>query len=497
MSKYDVVIVGSGLGGLVCANMLSKEGYSVCVLEKNSIIGGCLQSFKRNGHLLDTGFHYIGSLDSGQILHQYFKYFGILDKIKLRRLDDDAFDVINYEGNEYKYAMGYDRFVDTLAEKFPSERAGLTEYASRIKNICGLIGVENLRKGLITGGGMEYFSQSASHMIEETVKDEKLRNILAGNVTLYGGERDHSMLYHHAMINGSNIEGAYRIVDGTQSVADAFVDVIRSNGGNVFTKSEVTRFVVENDRVSAVEVAGGERIEAKYFISNLHPAITLGMVEKTKAIKKAYLTRMNSMPNTYGLFTVHLIMKKNSFPYINRNYYLHEGSDAWYATAHPEDKRVKFALVCNQANSTNERYADVVTILCPMFFDEVAQWSGTTVERRGDLYKEFKQAKAEEVLNFAARYIPNLRENVEKIYTATPLTYRDYTATPEGSAYGIAKSYKNPLISLIPTKTKIDNLLLTGQNLNVHGALGVTLTATLTCSELLGKEYLAKKIGAV
>ena len=203
------------------------------------------------------------------------------------------------------------------------------------------------------------------------------------------------------------------------------------------------------------------------------------------------------MPNTYGLFTVYLIMKKNSFPYINRNYYLHEGSDAWYATAHPEDKSVKFALVCNQANSTNERYADVVTILCPMFFDEVAQWSNTSVERRGDSYKEFKQAKAEEVLAFAARYFPNIRENIEKIYTATPLTYRDYTATPEGSAYGISKNYNNPLISLIPTKTKIENLFLTGQNLNVHGALGVTLTATLTCSELLGKEYLAKKIGAV
>jgi phytoene dehydrogenase-like protein len=497
MSKYDVVIVGSGLGGLECATMLSKEGYHVCVLEKNPIIGGCLQSFKRNGHLLDTGFHYIGSLDPGQILHQYFKYFGILDKIKLRRLDDEAFDVINYEDREYKYAMGYNRFVDTLAESFPSEREGLKEYTNRIKNICGLIGVEHLRNGLITRGGMEYFSQSASQMIEETVKDEKLRNILAGNVTLYGGARNHSMLYHHAMINGSNIEGAYRIVDGTQSVADAFADVIRSNGGDVLRNSEVTRFIVDNDRISAVEVNGSDRIEAKYFISNLHPATTMDLVDRTKAIKKAYITRINSMPNTYGLFTVYLIMKKDSFPYINRNYYLHEGSDAWYATAHPEDKSVKFALVCNQANSTNERYADVVTILCPMFFDEVAQWSNTSVERRGDSYKEFKQAKAEEVLAFTARYFPNIRENVEKVYTATPLTYRDYTATPEGSAYGISKNYNNPLISLIPTKTKIENLFLTGQNLNVHGALGVTLTATLTCSELLGKEYLAKKIGAV
>jgi len=497
MSRYDVVVAGSGLGGLECAAMLSKEGYSVCVLEKNPVFGGCLQSFSRAGHLLDTGIHYIGSLDPGQIMHQYFKYFGILDSIKLRRLDADAFDIISYQGQEYKHAMGFDRFVDTLAQQFPLERNGLREYAQIVKGVYDLIGVDHLRKGIISVGGMEYFSQSASQVIDSTVGDEKLRNILAGSVTLYGGARDYSTLYHHAMINGSNIDGAYRIVDGTQSVADALVEVIRKNGGDVFRNSEVTRFVVASGKITAVEVNGTEHIEAKYFISNLHPATTLNLVEKTKEVKKAYLTRMNSIPNSYGLFTLYLIMKKGSFPYKNSNYYLHGGNDAWYATAHPEDKSVKFALVCNQANSQNEKFADVVTVLCPMYFDEVEQWSDSRIGRRGIPYEEFKQAKAAELLDFTAKYISNIRGNVEAIHTATPLTYRDYTAIPEGSAYGMTKNYKNPLVSLIPSRTKIENLLLTGQNLNVHGALGVTLTATLTCSELLGREYLAKKIGEV
>ena len=70
MQKYDIVIIGSGLGGLICAAVLSREGYSVCVLEKNDIPGGCFQGFKRFGRTLDTGVHYIGSMDEGEILHR-------------------------------------------------------------------------------------------------------------------------------------------------------------------------------------------------------------------------------------------------------------------------------------------------------------------------------------------------------------------------------------------------------------------------------------------
>ena len=82
MSKYDIIIIGSGLGGLECGAILSKEGYNVCVLEKNELFGGCFQTYRRKGHLLDTGIHYIGSLDEGQVMNQFFRYVGIMDHLK-------------------------------------------------------------------------------------------------------------------------------------------------------------------------------------------------------------------------------------------------------------------------------------------------------------------------------------------------------------------------------------------------------------------------------
>lgn len=495
MSKYDVVVIGSGLGGLECAAMLSKEGMSVCVVEKNHVFGGCLQSFRRAGHLLDTGIHYIGSSAPGQIMDQYFRYLGLRDRIKLKRLDDDAFDVIHYPDREYNYAMGYENFAETLADYFPAERANILAYTEKIKDICGLIGVERLRNGIINGDGMAHLSESASAMIDGAVRDPRLASVLAGTVTLYGGRRDYSTLYHHAMITGSNIEGAYRIVDGSQSVADGLIDIIRANGGTAMGDSAVTRIVVEGDRAVAVEINGVERIEANHFISNLHPALTFELADRTGVVKKAYLSRINSLPNTYGLFSVYLIMKRGTVRYVNRNHYLHAGEDAWYAASNPQDNAIKFALVVMQANSADEEHANVVNILCPMHFGEVEQWSDTRVGGRGKDYEQFKARKAEQVLAFTEQFLPEIRKNVEKIVITTPLTYRDYTGTVEGSAYGIMKGYRNPLVSLIPTQTKIKNLYLTGQNLNVHGMVGVTLTSTLTCAELLGAQYLARKIG--
>ena len=81
--KYDIVIIGSGIGGLICGNVLAKEGLSVCVLEKNKQIGGSLQTFSRDKTVFDSGVHYIGGLDKGQNLYQVFKYLGVMDKLKL------------------------------------------------------------------------------------------------------------------------------------------------------------------------------------------------------------------------------------------------------------------------------------------------------------------------------------------------------------------------------------------------------------------------------
>ena len=150
MSKYDIIIIGSGLGGLECGAILSKEGYHVCVLEKNELFGGCFQTYQRGGHRMDTGIHYIGSLDEGQIMNQYFRYFGIMDKLSIKRMDEEVFDRIYYKDAIYDYAMGYERFMETLCCSFPHERGNLKKYVTSIRSVGNLISIDHLRKGRLS-----------------------------------------------------------------------------------------------------------------------------------------------------------------------------------------------------------------------------------------------------------------------------------------------------------------------------------------------------------
>src|SRR6056297_1970616 len=121
MSKIEVAIIGSGLGGLLTGYILAREGMQVEIFEKNDHPGGCMQSYKKNGHWFDTGLHYIGGAAPGQNLHQFFRYFGLLPDLPIKPLDPTGFERIRYQGQEFRWATGFDAFAQELKKSFPKE----------------------------------------------------------------------------------------------------------------------------------------------------------------------------------------------------------------------------------------------------------------------------------------------------------------------------------------------------------------------------------------
>jgi all-trans-retinol 13,14-reductase len=129
-----------------------------------------------------------------------------------------------------------------------------------------------------------------------------------------------------------------------------------------------------------------------------------------------------------------------------------------------------------------------------MKYDEVKQWENSGIGKRGDDYEAFKKHKAELLIEQIDKQFPGFKSSIVNYYTSTPLSMVSYTGTRNGSIYGIRHDSNEPLKTNITPRTKIPNLLLSGQNVNLHGVLGVTVGAVLTCTNLLGMEYLLKKI---
>ena len=492
--KYDAVIIGSGLGGLQCGYILSMEGYNVCILEKNSQLGGCLQTFTRKGTVFDTGMHYIGSMDEGQILNNLFRYFGLTSTLNLKRMDEDGYDVVSYKDREYKFAMGYDRFTETMLEYFPNEHDALSKYVTKLQEISKSVDIFNLReKSYSHTGYLDFFSVGMDDYLNSITNDESLRSVLLGLSPLYAGIKERAPLYLPMIIHSSFISSAYRFIDGGSQISDILAGYITGNGGTIIRKAEVTDLIYETGKIKAVKINNSEIIEGDTFISNIHPRTLLNIAGNVP-FRPAYRNRIASIGETTGAFTLYLSMKKNSYEYINRNYYVFKTDKVWEAPIYESGEWPMGYMIHFSPSSASEKYTDSVIVNTYMKWEDVSQWEKTTVEKRGDDYREFKRRKAEKLLEIIEADFPGIKGMTEEYYTSTPLTYRDYIGSPTGSFYGMLKDFRDPLRSMVMPRTTIPNLLHTGQNINVHGVIGVTIGSVLTCSELLGTQYLVEKM---
>lgn len=505
---YDFVIIGSGLGGLQCAYILASEGYSVIVLEKNRQFGGSLQVFSRNKHIFDTGVHYIGGLNEGQNMNQFFKYFGVMDKVKFKKLDIDGFDRIKFKGDEktYLHGQGYDNFKRLLLLDFPEEKKAIYEYCEKIISITKEFPMYNIDNSL----DPDYFSKDyltidTANFLETITNNKKLRNVLAGSHTLYAGIKDETPLYVHALVINSYIESAYRVVGGGSKIVIQLVKNIKKLGGEIINNARVISSTFEKNkekkkaRMLSVVLDDGREFKGNNFISNIAPYQTIQITGEDK-FNKAYIHRIEKLKTTISSFTLHLSLKNKSTKYLNHNIYYFKDENIWNSVEYKESEWPTSFLVSMPVDKNTTEHSNIMSIVAYMNYSEVKKWENTfntdsSKKSRGDDYNKWKKEKELSLLKVLDQELfPGISKDVISMESSTPLTYRDYIGNSNGAMYGTAKDYKNPIKTFINTRTKVPNLLLTGQYLNLHGVLGVTVSSFITCFEFIDRKYLTNKI---
>lgn len=487
------IIIGSGLGGLSCGVMLSRNGYEVTVLEQGSQIGGCLQCFKRSGVKFETGMHFIGSASPGQTLHKLMRYLN-LNNVELNRLNTSAYDIVSLNGNQFKFANGREAFLEQMGNYFPNEKDNLVRYYDIIEQIAQASSLHSLRHAendMVVN--TFYQTVSINEVLDGLFQDELLKNVLVGNLPLYAAEKDKTPFSQHAFIMDFYNQSAYRIVGGSDSISTSLCDTITSMGGSVLPRHKVTKIVCDETHAIGVEVNNSEFLTADIIIADIHPARVMELLD-TKLIRPAFRNRISSIKNTTAGFSTYIKFKPNTVPYLNSNFYSFNNITPWNCETYTEEEWPKGYLYMHMCHEPNPKFASSGVILSYMNMEDVEEWSNTTIGKRGKDYEVFKDKKAHTLLTAVEKDFPGFIDSIESIYTATPLTYRDYTGTEGGSMYGVAKDITLGAACRVPHKTKVPNLLLTGQNINSHGMLGVLVGSIVTCSELLTAETIYQQI---
>lgn len=493
-------MIGSGLGGLVSALILAKEGLKVCVLEKNNQYGGNLQTFSREKLIFDTGVHYLGGLSKGQNLHHFFSYLEIMDDLELHQMNEDGYDKISFgeENIEYPHAQGYENFIEQLAAYFPNEKQNLESYCEEIQYVCAqfpryqVIGKDSYNE--------EILHLNTKRFIESVTQDKKLQAVLLGSNFLYGGDSENIPFYVHALIVNSYIQSAYKCVKGGSQITKLLIKKLRQYGAEVHKHSEVSGFIFDETGVlSSVTTKSGKEYAAKKFISNIEIRSFIKLIGEEK-LRKSFLNRVMSWEPVSSCFSVYLVLKPQSLPNFNYNIYHYSSEEmVWNAFRYSKDSWPETYMLSSTPSKHYPDYAESLTAISYMDFDEIKDWEktvNTVAEKhdRGLKYEHFKLEKAEKMISALEKKIPNLRHSIKSIYTSSPLSYRDYIGSFEGNMYGYMKSSDNPLKTMVSPRTKTDNLFLTGQSVNMHGILGVTIGAFNTCAEILGKEIVDERL---
>lgn len=495
--KNTAIIIGGGIAGLFTGAFLAKNGVNVTILEKNATAGGGLQCFYRNGKVFDTGIHIMGGFEENGALTKICRYLGVYDKLDIQHIPSDCVDQIYIHSTRetFKISSGREGFIRSLGAYFPNEEDGIREYVDALFDITQEHPLYFLKE---TPEGIRSFSDlyscPADALISHFVKDERLRELLAYLNPLYSGKKGYSPAYVHAFINALFISGVSRFAGGSKQLADELNELIVANGGSVLTGKEVVDFTISDREVKSVRTSDNDVYSANWFISAIHISSLLNLIPEN-ILRNRHINLLNKVDNTYSAFSLYIELKQDVFPYIDHTcYYLDDYGLMWDQDVMNKGGRPRTFMYMTPPDSNQGLFASRMLVHCVLNFDEVRKWEHTRIGKRGAEYLKWKKTITENIIDNLEKIYPNFRNMIAHTYSASPLSIRDYLNAKDGSMFGYKKDCRNMTLAHLPVQTKLTNLLLSGQNVNMHGIYGTTLTAIQTSERILGHNKLVKAI---
>ena len=452
MKQYDAVVIGAGNGGLVAAIRLLQGGAKTLLVEKHNLPGGFATSFKRGRFEFEASLHELndfGTKDNSGDVRDLFDSLGVTDKIEWLQIPE-AYRVFSREEKiDATMPFGKQAFIDKMEHYVPGSRPSMEKFFELAEEIRAAQAYSNSVNGKtdqkIMLSKYANFVRCGSYSVNEVLDSlkmpKKAKDILNAYWCYLGAHCDDLSFIHYAsMVIRYITRGAAMPKMRSHEISLAMVERIRELGGDVWFKTEAVKIFTGDDYgVEGVLLSNGEHIETRHVIANCAPHIVYGkMIDK---VPVQVIKETNARKLAGRGFTMFLGLNKSAdeLGIENHNYFLYDTMD----TAKQYEIMKKIDTNCVQATvCLNRAYPECSPEgTCMMYFTTLYMsddWGNVKPE---DYFRVKDKVANMMIDRFEQDTGAKIRDAIEEISVATPMTYARYCGHPEGGIYGYESQY--------------------------------------------------------
>ena len=506
--NFDVIVIGSGIGGLANAAFLSLLGYKVAVLEQHYTAGGFTHAYHRNGYEWDVGVHYIGEVHKPSTLR---RVFDVISQGRLKWAEmQPEYDRIILGNDEYSFIAGRDNFANHLKDKFPGEEQVIDDYIALIREMSRktptffagqamppwLARLYNTVRPLLVP---KQFFQTTRQVLENMTQNQQLISVLTGQWGDYGQAPKDAAFIMHALIAKHYLAGGAYPVGGSSEIARSIIPTIQHSGGDVFTYASVDEVLIKDNKAYGVKLKNGHELYAQRIVSNA------GFYNTTeKLLPASAKTRLGveRWQQQVQLSSSHLCI------YAGFNGSAEElginTTNLWiYPDGHHEENlkrfldnpEADFPIVYISFPSAKDpdwpnRYPgkSTVEIVTMAKYEWFEQWKDKTWGQRGEDYDTLKEQFSQRLLEKLFERMPQLRDALDYYELSSPLSTDWFQDANKGEIYGLdhfVDRFKKPFLHPV---TPVKNLYMTGADVMTAGVGGALMAGLMTTCAMQGRK---------